>query len=62
MDAEQDRGGRPLDIGKAARRALRQVQRQAIDELARRAAAGSPSALKTLRELAAEAPVTHEQR
>lgn len=48
------KGGRPASIAKAAQRALRQIQMQALDELARRAASGNTNALRMLREIADE--------
>lgn len=48
------KGGRPPSMAKMAQRALRQVQLQALDELARRAASGNTNALRMLREIADE--------
>jgi hypothetical protein len=50
----QVRGGRPASIAKAAQKALREIQIQALDELARRAASGNTNALRLLREIADE--------
>ncbi|MFE8034138.1 hypothetical protein [Thiohalocapsa marina] len=56
MAEQPDRGGRPVNLSRIARRIIRQKGAAWMDELQRAADLGDPAAIQTLLDLAQERP------